>query len=129
MKNADNLEVIKELLVQMTQNNNGQIGNNLHTIKELMNEFNETTKNKNMGLDFFSCLKPVANSFLQSQSSTKNNSNSPDLGAYVCKLNNDDNDDYKPCPGPNKQSKYHKHKQCDDSDDELCDMSGVKLTI
>jgi len=129
MKTANNLETIKDLLIQMTENNNGQIGNNLHTIKDLMNEFNETTKNKNMGFDLSSCLKPVADSFLQSL--TKNNSNAPDLGAYVCKLNKLYDDQCSPCPGSDNKSKskYHKHKQCDDTDEESGESCGVKLTI
>lgn len=120
MKNADNLETIKEILLQMTENNNGKVGDNLQTIKELMQEVTDvTTKNKIHEFDFTAYLKPISDSFTHSSTKT----NSPDLGAYINKIN-DIFGQYK--NNANDKSTDH-HKQSDDENTD--EMSGIKLTI
>lgn len=135
MKSADNLETIKELLFNLAKQNNGKIGDNLNTIKDLMKEVTDTTKKtynsgSGSGFDFNDCLKPFADSFINSSlnSLPKQKSDTPDIGDYVCKMSKIYGD-YCKCDNESEcKPKYKKHNQCD-SDEESCEMGGIKLTI
>lgn len=136
MKTSDNLETIKQLLMDLTQHNTPyNIGDNLHKIKDLMEEFNETSKIKNPVFEFVTGLKPVVDSYVNSPSHNTHNKkhNDETWGTIFGNLGiKQDTDNCPPCSSYKKQcSKYKKNTDecCDDSDSEDSQCKGFKMTI